>query len=102
MQTGRTPKRATKPWSAPTTPQEVYRRAGGRRRYNATRQLRAALRRRAVLKLLGEFGLGYGTQQRIAARLGVSAATISRDFAWILPLVQECPRCGTLTAREPW
>jgi hypothetical protein len=89
-------------WTVPTTRQEVYRRAGGRGRYNAVRKCRAALRRREVLKLLGAWGLGPGVQARMAAHLGVSASTISRDFRWLLPLVEACPRCGTLTAREPW
>jgi hypothetical protein len=89
-------------WTARTDAATVSKRVGGRRRYNAVRQVRAALRRREVLKLLGAWGLGPGVQARMAAHLGVSASTISRDFRWLLPLVEACPRCGTLTARKPW
>ena len=67
------------PWSVWTNPEEAARRAGGRRHYNSLRQLRAALRRRAVIELLCQYGFDYGSQRRIATRLGVSPATISRD-----------------------
>jgi hypothetical protein len=54
------------------------------------------------LQLLGEFGWTYGSQAAIARRLGVSAATISRDLAKLLPLVRECPACGSLVPKTGW
>jgi hypothetical protein len=89
-------------WSQPTTWDEVKRRAAGRYKYNALRQLQAALRRREVLKWLGECGWTYGSQAAMARHLGVSEATISRDLAKILPLLQECTACGGLTPRAWW
>jgi DNA-binding NarL/FixJ family response regulator len=89
-------------WSQPTSWAEVKRRAVGRYKYNAVRQVRAALRRRNVLQLLGERGWTYGSQAAIARQLGVSEATISRDLARILPLMQECAACGGLAPREWW
>jgi hypothetical protein len=68
------------PWSAPTTDAEASRRAGGRRAYNTKRRFMAAHRRRKVLELLCRTtGFGYGCQARIAAILGTSPATVSRD-----------------------
>jgi len=57
-------------WQARVSEDETHRRAAGRRHYNAVRQLRARVRRQEVLRLLGEFGWGYGVQARIAAVLG--------------------------------
>jgi DNA-directed RNA polymerase specialized sigma24 family protein len=82
--------------------EEVKKRAAGRQKYNALQQLRAAVRRREVLTLLGELGWTYGSQAAIARQLGVSEATISRDLAKILPLMQECATCGGLTPRDWW
>jgi hypothetical protein len=89
-------------WSQPTTWAEVKRRAVGRYKYNKVRQLQAAMRRREVLKLLGEIGWTYGSQAAIARQLAVSEATISRDLARILPLMQECPTCHVMTPRDWW
>jgi DNA invertase Pin-like site-specific DNA recombinase len=89
-------------WSQPTTWEEVKKRAAGRYKYNALRQFHAALRRREVLKRLAAYGWTYGSQARIARELQCSEATISRDLAVLLPLVQECPTCGGLTPRSWW
>jgi hypothetical protein len=89
-------------WSEPTTWEEVKKRAAGRYKYNALRRLKAQLRRRQILKLLGELGWTYGVQATMARRLGVSEATISRDMAQLLPLVAPCPTCGQFTLREWW
>jgi hypothetical protein len=78
-------------WRQPTSWAEVKRRAAGRYKYNEVRQTRAALRWRDVLKLLGAWGWTYGVQAQIARVLNCSAATISRDVAKLMPLVQECP-----------
>lgn len=77
-----------------TVPTEgCHRRAGGRRRYNADRQLAAEARRLQVLRLLRQWGLRRGIQARIANALDVSPATISRDVAQLLPLHRPCPCC---------
>jgi hypothetical protein len=55
-----------------------------------------------VLKLLGEIGWTYGSQAAIARRLRVSAATISRDMAVLLPVVEECPTCHQFRLRRWW
>src|SRR5438309_25834 len=63
--------------------EQVCRRAGGRRAYNALRRDRAILRRLEVARLFFEAGayLGpHGIQARIARQWGVSEATISRDI----------------------
>jgi hypothetical protein len=89
-------------WRQPTGWDEVTRRAAGRYKYNAVRKLRAQLRRREVLKLLGAWGWTYGVQAQIARVLNCSEATISRDVAQLMPLVQECPTCHGLTPRAWW
>jgi hypothetical protein len=89
-------------WSQPTTWDEVTRRAAGRYKDNTLRQLQAAVRRREVLKWLGEFDWTYGVQARIAPQLGMSEATISRDLAVLLLLMQECSACGGLQPRRWW
>jgi hypothetical protein len=81
-------------WSASTSTDEAHRRASGRRQYNAVRQFRAILRRAEVAQLLNQLGYGHGVQVRIARRLGVSPATISRDVAAVLAAPRRCPRCG--------
>lgn len=89
-------------WSAPTDWLTVCRRAAGRRKYHALRRLRACLRRREVLRLLGEWGWTYGVQARLSRHLGVSRATICRDVQMLLPLVEPCPTCGMLQPRDWW
>jgi hypothetical protein len=59
---------------------EVCRRAGGRRRYNKMRQVRAFKRLMMVKSLCLGYGTGYGSQARIARELGVHRSTICRDF----------------------
>ena len=59
----------------------VCRRAGGRRKYNRVRQLRAELRLVKVVALLELTGFARGYQSRIARILNVSRGTISRDIA---------------------
>lgn len=82
-------------WSAPVSDSEAYKRAGGRRRYNAVRRLRAILRRQQVAELLAS---GY-SQAEIAERLGVSQSTISRDVLHLRAETRRrgtCPVCGRL------
>jgi len=94
-------------WSTPITNEQAARRAGGRRAYNAQRQLDALVRRSAVEKAWCEMALAEGPmtrglQARLAERFGVSATTICRDLAF----VQEgwarvaCPTCGV--EKELW
>jgi DNA-binding NarL/FixJ family response regulator len=64
----------------PKSAEEVYRRAGGRRRFNAIRKREAEERRSRVAGLVARWGWKQGTQLRIARELGVSEATISRDM----------------------
>ena len=88
-------------WRARTSRDTVCRRASGRR-YHAMRTLTRQLRMREVAHLLAAWGWGYGVQARIARQLGGSEATISRDIAELLPLVEACPHCGGLTPRAWW
>jgi hypothetical protein len=73
--------------------------AGGRRHYNSVRQQRAKLRRIEILRIIDESGMSFvtwGVQRMLAARLGVSESTISRDLNGILaPGVdpKRCPFC---------
>jgi hypothetical protein len=78
-----------KHWVARTTPEEVARRASGRRHFNAVRTLQATVRRGHVSRLLLEYGHGYGVQRRIAKELRVSASTICRDVKFLLQLLDE-------------
>jgi hypothetical protein len=68
-------------WSAPTSPEAMRRRVGGRRRINAIRKARADLRRNALLCLLKQWGgLRWKMGKELAKRLGVSRQTISNDL----------------------
>jgi IS30 family transposase len=67
-------------WSDPTDPRNAARRAGGRRRYNATRQFLAAERRLKVARLVHEYGNDWGVRARIAQELGVHRSTVTRDI----------------------
>ena len=86
-------------WSTRTTSDEAFRRAGGRRAYNSWRGFMKILRRRDVARLVLEYGHRRGVQARIAAVLGVSEATITRDVA-ALNKPPLCPHCGSYKPRE--
>jgi predicted DNA-binding transcriptional regulator YafY len=83
-------------WTAETTPEAAARRAGGRRRYNASRKFLVANRRMELSRLLSAQGSLFerGTQARMARKLGVSRATICRDIEYLLRLGRPCPHCG--------
>jgi hypothetical protein len=89
-------------WSAPTTPAIVARRAGGRRKYNALRKLRAELRRRglvAALHATGQSLMARGTAGWWARRAGIADTTARRDLAALLAQLRAgrpCPICGTV------
>ncbi len=75
----------SKGWT-PRSFDEACRRAGGRRRYNSERRTAAFARRREVMRLMETpIGQGYGRGKRLAAMLGVSVQTMSRD-------IKECER----------
>ncbi|MBI3966634.1 MAG: HTH domain-containing protein [Chloroflexi bacterium] len=94
-------------WSAPTSNTEAYRRAGGRRHYNAWRRFMAVDRQRLVAQLALEEGFGFfqrGAQARLAKRLGVSRSTICRDVEALLDATRAgrpCPCCGHLVLVLP-
>jgi hypothetical protein len=68
-------------WTAPTSWDAVCRRAAGRRRYNADRRKQKMWRRTEILIMtVGVDRRLYGLQALLARKLGVSPATISRDF----------------------
>lgn len=73
------------------TQDQLERRASGRKQYNAWRQFVALYRRCAVARLRLQ-GYDRGT---IAARLGVSASTISRDLQRLCQEGRDvrCPTC---------
>lgn len=86
--------------------EEVWRRAGGRRGYNAVRRVRA-MERRAKVYGLWQFGSGL-SPSKIARHLKVSPSTISRDIAGLgvgfrLVLRQQrgATTLGALLARIP-
>ncbi len=63
---------------------EVCRRAGGRRRYNYGRRVRAMLRRKKVGELMNQLGwFTTGIPAQVARLLGVSRSTVCRDLRWI-------------------
>jgi hypothetical protein len=89
-----------KPWGAPTSWDEVCRRAAGRARYHALRRFQRDLRRVEVMDKLVEYGLGPGVQARIARELGVSNATICRDMKALVYNRAPCPCCGTVVPKD--
>jgi hypothetical protein len=66
------------------TSEQIFRRAGGRRRYNLERQRAAAARLAEVERLLALYGAWRrGVRARIARELNVSRATVTRDVQLI-------------------
>ena len=74
-------------WSEYVSFDATCRRAGGRRHYNAGRQLQVLLRRNQVAKLFGVYGFEHGAQAAIARQLGVHRSTICRDISALLAQV---------------
>lgn len=76
---------------------ELHRRAGGRRRYNAERQRAAWARRKAIIEAIGE-GTAllspHGIQTALAERFGVNRSTICRDIAAIRKAWRDPRRCA--------
>lgn len=92
----------TAAWSAPTTPDEVARRAGGRKHHNARRRWLAFRRRYLEVsrRLFTKGALKRGYQARLASELGVSRATISRDVRYLRQHGHyRCPACAAMAKR---
>jgi hypothetical protein len=90
-------------WSQTMDTGAAYRRAGGRRHYNAVRRFRREWRRAEVVRLLSCKGALFrrGLQTELARELGVSRSTICRDLAYLLRLGWPCPTCGAYTRPFP-
>ena len=81
---------------------DPFRAAGGRRRYNQLRRVRANVRKKAIMAYLTEKDLSLvarGTQRTLAKYFNVSEATISRDMTGILADVPDPRRCLLCGAR---
>jgi len=73
-------------WAQPVSNEEAFRRAGGRRRYNAQRREAALVRRQRLLQaLLAERRSLYdrGTARWWSACAGISVSTARRDLRWV-------------------
>jgi hypothetical protein len=91
-------------WSPATSQDQAARRAAGRRRYNARRQFRAAIRRKKIIDLWEELAdgsgwsiFGRGSQTQLAQILGVNRSTICRDLKVIMARnrMVACPTCDS-------
>ncbi|MBY0525222.1 MAG: hypothetical protein K2R98_17580 [Gemmataceae bacterium] len=93
-------------WSSPPDRDTANRRACGRARYNARRAF-AAEARRAVLArqlLLADGPLKRGSFASAARELGVSRATICKDWARLKrerEVKDRCHHCGSLVEGRP-
>jgi hypothetical protein len=86
-------------WSQEIDTNSAYRRAGGRRHYNAVRRFIQERRRAEVARLLSGKGALFrrGIQVELARELNVSRSTICRDIAYLIRLGWPCPTCGAYT-----
>ena len=86
-------------------PENIARRAGGRRHVNAMRQEQAELRRAKILRLASKEGKSIfdrGFQSSMARRCGVARSTIWRDIHFIRQTALQgnsCPICGSKELR---
>src|SRR3712207_243308 len=87
-------------WSEWTSDQEAYRRAGGRRAYNARRQSMALYTQMWLMEIVARNRIDVwkrkGAQKSLARALVVSKSTIGRDIKTILSeyqLGKPCPLC---------
>jgi hypothetical protein len=78
-------------WSEEIDTDAAYRRAGGRRHYDAVRRFIQAHRRFKVPRLLSYKGTLFrrGIQTELARELNVSRSSIYRDIAYLLPLATD-------------
>jgi hypothetical protein len=86
-------------WSQRIDTGAAYRRASGRRHYNAVRRFIQALRRAELAERLAckDALFRRGLQTELARELGVSRATVCRDMAYLLRLGWPNPTCGAYT-----
>jgi hypothetical protein len=98
-------------WSMPVSDDLAHRRASGRRRYNARRQLQAAARRDDLIRLWAiandRGGLGlfeWGVRADMARQLGVHRSTVTRDLTRIFAdwQTRPCPTCTTMVEERQW
>jgi hypothetical protein len=90
-------------WAPASSYDQAARRASGRRRYNARRQVRATIRRGRIIKIWEAQSPGgwcitaWGSQSQLAEMLGVSRSTICRDVRAMLAsnAVLPCPICDS-------
>src|SRR5690349_13236417 len=93
-------------WGAPVPPAVAYRRAGGRRRWNAQRRRVRDERRARIAELVlaserpcvATFRQGWATQ--LARRFGVHPTTIGRDFEAVRRTIVLPSPCCWLHAQE--
>ncbi len=86
-------------WSDPVPDEVAYRRASGRRHYNARRREQALARQLRFRALVPGGDLTMllfrtGWQRRLAEALGVHPSTISRDVQRLFFERERCPVCG--------
>ena len=96
LQRRRTYLATTEDWSTPTESHSAYRRAGGRRKINAVRQLNARIRRANVMMLSAKWGMSvadWGFAARAAETLGVHRSTICRDIKRLMEERTDAGRC---------
>jgi hypothetical protein len=87
----------SKKW-IPKTPQEIYKRAAGRRRYHAKRRRARDKRQLAIMKILVQRNWKhYGMGRILAKAFGVDPATISRDLSYIVKLRARLVQKETIT-----
>jgi hypothetical protein len=96
-------------WTAQTSNADAFKRASGRRQYNARRH-RGMLRRREIVALLlneNPYTVDRGVQKAIAEALHSMCgrlfhpSTISRDVAALRQRFCSCPVCGTRHVQHP-
>src|SRR5262245_45182171 len=84
-------------WSISTDNATAYKRAGGRRQYNALHQAGAGLRLAQIAELFKEQSLlaatEWGIRSEIARKFGVSRATICRDMQHLVRILRHGVDC---------
>jgi hypothetical protein len=94
------PTRQSWSWADRVSSEEAAWRAGGRRRINGVRKLRARVRRLAMAKALMADGLGVESRRRLAEQFGVSPRTVNNDLCAILRSTGRTPTLPRQRAQE--
>lgn len=84
--------------------EQVCRRAGARRQYNALRHMRKILRRWQVVDHWGRSNGRHGWQTEAARAIGVHRSVITRDMRAIVAELNregKCPLCGSRVRVHP-